>query len=259
MRQQKGFVFKTSGAWYVKYRENVSVKGKVERKLKTHRLADVNDYCRTQSQAERLATEFLRPFNEGKVTAHSSMSLSDFVERHWFPSLQSLRDATVYGYRQTWHDYMEKPFGKLPLRDIKRTDTVPYLRKLQQTGARVARSAKAVGSAIYSYANLLEIVEHNPFAGRLLPKHERTPQHATTLNEVAAQLAALKDKPQARAAIGLGYFAGLRPAEIRGVKWEDYDARMGLLMIRCSVWRTIENGTKTQDAEGLVPIKATLA
>src|SRR5215470_14530903 len=185
--KQQGFIFKTSGAWYVKYRDNRIEGGQLTRKLITHRLADVNDYCRTKSDARKVANEFLKPFNEGKLDARSTITLSDFVEHHWFPSVETLRDATVHGYRQTWRDYLEKPFGKMALRDIKRTDTVPYLRKLQQTGARVARSAKAVGSAIYSYANLLEIVEHNPFAGRLLPKHERTEQHATTLNEVAAQ------------------------------------------------------------------------
>ncbi len=261
MRQQKGCVFKASGTWYVKYRDNVLENGKVKRKLLTHPLAKVDDYCRTKSDARKLAKEFLEPVNEEKLDARSTMSLKSFVEDHWLPSLEStVRPATRYGYKRTWHDYLEPAFDGKPLRDIKRGLVVPHLRKLQiDKGPRAARSAKAVGSAIFAYANLLEIVEHNPFAGRLLPKHERTEQQAVSINEIAAQLAALKSEPQARAAIGLGFFAGLRPAEIRGLKWEDYDAGSRQLLIRRSMWRTRENGTKTPDAEGLVRVKDTLA
>jgi len=261
MRQQKGFVFKASGAWYVKYREDVIERGKAIRKLRTHRLADVNDFCRTPSEARKLAAEFLKPLNEGQLSAQSTVTLADFVRNNWLPSLEStVRPATRYGYKQTWGDYLEPRFGRMALRDIKKVDTVPYLRKLQvEKGARSARNAKAVGSAIFAYANLLEITESNPFAGRLLPKHEREDQHAASMNEVVAQLAALKSEPQARAAIGLGFFCGLRPAEIRGVKWEDYDPKVGQLLIRRSVWRTKENGTKTEDAQGLVPVNEVLA
>ena len=55
MRQQTGFVFKASGGWYVKYREDVLENGDIVRKLKTHRLADVDDECRTISDARKLA------------------------------------------------------------------------------------------------------------------------------------------------------------------------------------------------------------
>jgi integrase len=261
MRQQKGFVFKASHGWYVKYRDNVLENGKIVRKLLTHRLADVDDFCRTKSDAEKKAKEFLAPLNDERLDARSTMTLKSFVEDQWLPSLEStVRPATRYGYKRTWHDYLEPVLGRKALRDIKRSLTVPHLRTLQiDKGPRVARGAKAVGSAIFAYANLLEIVEHNPFAGRLLPKHERTEQQAVSLNEVAAQLAALKSEPQARAAIALGFFGGLRPAEIRGLKWEDYDAKEGQFLIRRSMWRTKENGTKTPDAEGLVSVKGTLA
>jgi integrase len=262
MKEQNGHIFKASGAYYLKYRTDVVEGDKVIRKLKTHRLGDVDDLCRTISDARKLAKEFLAPFNkEGGVTAQSSITLKSFVENHWLPSLEiTVRPATRYGYKRTWESYLEPVLGKKALRDIRRADTVPYLRELQvEKGGRTARSAKAVGSAIFSYANLLEITESNPFAGRLLPRHERQDQHATSLNEFVAQLAALKSQPQARAAIGLGYFAGLRPAEVRGVKWEEYDARMGQLLICRSIWRTEENGTKTPGAEGLVPVSQTLA
>jgi integrase len=258
--KQKGHIFQVSGGWYVQYR--------IAGKQTKHRLCDFDpDRHRSRgkgyipSDVKALAAEHMRPLQEGRVKAGSLMSLKSFVETQWLPSLESgVRPATRYGYQRTWHDYLEDTMGDKALRDVKRGLTVPHLRKLQlETGPRAARSAKAVGSAIFAYANLLEIVDHNPFAGRLLPKHERTEQQAVSMNEAVAQLAALSNEPQARAAVALGFFAGLRPAEIRGLKWEDYDPRSGQLLIRRSMWRTKENHTKTPEAEGLVCVKDTLA
>lgn len=253
MRQQKGFVFKASGAWYVKYR--------IGGKLKTHRLADVNDYCRTEKQARKLAEEFLKPINEGTITVGSTMPLTQFVEGTWFPHVEAeVRPATFYGYRQMWRLYLRPKFGDRPLCEIKRKDVAPYLDWLQkEKGPRAARYAKTVASMIFNYAiDPMELLDSNPFHGRMLKKHEREQGYATTLNEFAAMLHAFSD-PQARAVLGLAYFAGLRPSEIRGLQWPDYDPRTRQMLIHTSVWKKyINNGSKTEDASALVPVNQPL-
>lgn len=264
MKQQKGFIFKSSGAWYLKYREDVVEDGKVTRKLKTHRLADVDDYCRTESDAKKLAADFLRPLNEGRLDARSTMTLTDFVEAKntgWLAYIEDeVRPATEHGYKQTWELYIKPQFGRMALRDIRRRDVVPYLRKLStKTGSRVAKYAKTVGSMIFNYAILLEVMDSNPFAGKMLPKTKRTQQPVTELNEFSAMLHALKDQPQARAALGLTFFGALRPSEVRGLKWPNYDPRSRQMLIQCSRWGTEENETKTDEATALVPVNDPLA
>lgn len=163
MREQKGFIFRASGGWYVKYRENVLENGKPVRKLKTHRLADVDDHCMTESQARKLAKEFLKPFNEGKITPASAMTLDEFVDvkyggvggsikGYWeYAGETELSPATVYGYKRTYADYLQPAFGSMRLRDIKRAEVLGYLLSIyHERGRRVARSAKAVGSAIFA-------------------------------------------------------------------------------------------------------------
>lgn len=103
MREQSGHIFKASGAWYLKYRTDVIEDGKVNRVLKTHRLADLDDRCRTISDAKKMAKEFLKPFNEGKISAQSSVSLTDFVENTWLPWIRSqVRAASEDSNRRTW-------------------------------------------------------------------------------------------------------------------------------------------------------------
>ncbi len=260
MRQQEGFIFKASGAWYLKYREDVVENNEIVRKLKTHRLADVDDRCRTISDARKLAKEFLKPLNEGKLDARSTMSLTDFVEQHWLKWAETqTRPATYYGYKRTWGTYLKPKFGKQALRDIRKRDVIPYLLKLSSgTGTRVAKYSKAIGSMIFNYAVQLEIVESNPFFGKMLPKSKHTPQHDTELNEFAAMQAALKNELQARVCLGLMFFAGLRPSEVRGLQWPDYDPRSRVLFVHSSRWRKQQNQTKTDEATALVPVNAPL-
>jgi integrase len=57
---------------------------------------------------------------------------------------------------------------------------------------------------------------------------------------------------RAAVAVGLAYFAALRPAEIRGLKWTDYSD--GELSIKRGVWRNIIGETKTEDSAATVPV-----
>lgn len=70
---------------------------------------------------------------------------------------------------------------------------------------------------IFGYAvRPLEVLEANPFAGKMLRKQDRKQGYATNLNEFAAMLQAFKDQPQARVTLGLTYFAGLRRLRCAG-------------------------------------------
>ena len=61
-----------------------------------------------------------------------------------------------------------------------------------------------------------------------------------------------RSKLQAQTAIGLMFFAGLRPGEARGARWEDYDGK--LLSVKRSVWRKHTTDPKTEGAKKPVPV-----
>src|SRR5208283_2005022 len=101
--KQQGHVFKASGSWYVKYREDAQDNGQIVRKLKTQRLAPVDDMCRTLSDARKLAEEFLAPLNRNQLTAQSTMSVRDFTENVYLPFVKDSKRASTYkGYRDIW-------------------------------------------------------------------------------------------------------------------------------------------------------------
>ena len=62
---------------------------------------------------------------------------------------------------------------------------------------------------------------------------------------------------KARAAVALQFFAGLRPGEARGARWEDYDGKR--LSVCQSVWHTHITTPKTIESSKPVPVIEPLA
>jgi integrase len=50
------------------------------------------------------------------------------------------------------------------------------------------------------------------------------------------------------------FFAGLRPGEARGARWEDFEGKR--IFVRQSVWHTFTTDPKTLDAASPVPVMA---
>ena len=87
----------------------------------------------------------------------------------------------------------------------------------------------------------------------IIPRKAAAPAetHVSTPDEVVAILDILKrakgleerQKLQAQTAIAFMFFAGLRPGEARGARWEDYDGKT--VSVKRSVWRKHTTNPKT--------------
>ena len=124
-------------------------------------------------------------------------------------------------------------------------------------GRSSLKHAKSLLSGIFTYAKNLGVLDGvNPVQGTTIPRKAAAPAetHASTPDEVVAILDVLKrakgleerQKLQAQTAIGLTFFAGLRPGEARGGRWEDYDCKW--LRVKRSVWRKHTTDPKTASA-----------
>lgn len=135
-------------------------------------------------------------------------------------------------------------------------------------GREMLKKSKAILSGIFTLPrNLGALNQPNPIPGTMIPKKaaKSSDLHAASLDEVAAILDALgnarleDDKEvsreyrlKARAAVALQFFAGLRPGEARGARWEDYDGKR--LTICQSVWHTYTTTPKTEESAKSVPV-----
>jgi integrase len=278
MGRQTGHIFKSKSGerWFARWREDVIEDGQVKRKLRFRDLAPVSDTYRREKDVQPLLDEILAPVNAGKMKPESSLSVSEYGENHWLPwTRENCKPSTVAGYEFYWNTYLEPRLQKIAIRDFRTVDAANLLTDLQRSnnlGRTMLKKAKAILSGIFTLARNQGVLDAaNPIPGTMIPKKAAAPaeMHAATPEEVVAILDAIDNaKPedkeigclarlQAKAAVGLCFFAGLRPGEARGARWEDYEGKR--LAVRQSVWHTHTTTPKTEESANFVPVIESLA
>ena len=266
IKTQNGTIKRIGKSWYGRWREDAIVDGKIQRVQKFVKLADVDDRYRTKADVRPLLDEKLRPLNEGRSDARSTLTLALFVSEYYLPyGRESFKPSTIHGYTKLWRDALCPRVGEIRLRDFKTVDAANLLTALAAKGwgRRSLQHAKSLLSGIFTYAKNLGVLDGiNPVQGTIIPRkaaapgetHATTPEEVLTILEVLEKAKDIEDRKriQAQAAIALVFFTGLRPGEARGTRWEDYDGKT--LNVRQSVWRKHTTDPKTASAAKPVPV-----
>jgi len=229
-RQQTDYIWKVGRSWYGRWWENVLQDGRVVRKQRSRKLADYCDRYRTKADVRPLLTEVLRPINEGRSDARRTMPIAEYIEQHYLPfAKENLKPSTYYGYNFVHRRYLAPRLGQAVLRDYRTVDATNLLADIhRQTHVRrkQLRHVKAFLSTVFTHAKQQGVLDApNPIRDAGVPRAAEAPEgtRAASLEEVMAMLETLKG--QARTAVALIYFCGLRPGEARGARWEDFDGK----------------------------------
>ena len=266
MKTQNGEIKRIGNSWYGRWYEDVIENGQTVRKRRFEKLCDVDDRYRTKTDVRPLLAAKLRALNEGRTDARSSLTLAAFVSEYYDPYIrENLKPSTVHGYSKLWEDALCPRVGEIRLRDFKTVDAANTLTYFARRGwGRLSlQHAKSLLSGIFTYAKNLGVLDGvNPVQGTIIPRKAAAPAetHASTADEVVATLDLLRrakgveerQKLQAQTAVALMFFAGLRPGEARGARWEDYDGKT--LSVKQSVWREHTTDPKTASAKKPVPV-----
>jgi integrase len=260
-RQQTGYIWKVGRSWFGRWREDVIEDGRVVRKQRSARLADVCDRYRSKADVRPLLAEKLRPINEGKTRPESTLPITDFVTCHYWPFVEeNYKPSTIAGYKNLWRDYVQPYLGKTVIRDFRTVDAATLLGEVHRSrsvGRKTLKHIKSLLSAVFTFAKNQGALDGvNPIRDAMIPKKAAAPDdsHATTPDEVLAIMDILSTdgENKARAAVALMFFAGLRPGEARGACWEDFDDKQ--LVVRQSVWHTHTTSPKTAASANPVPV-----
>jgi integrase len=240
MRTQHGTIKRIGPSWYGRWREDVIENGQTVRKQRFEKLCDVDDRYRTKTDVRPLLTEKLQASNEGRTDARSSLTLAVFVSEFYEPYIRAnFKPSTVHGYSKLWKDAISPRVGEIRLRDFKTVHAANTLLALAANnwGRRSLQHAKSLLSGIFTYSKNLGVLDGvNPVQGTIIPRKAKAPAetHASTPEEVLAILDVLRSakdleelqKLQAQTAIALMFFAGLRPGEARGIRWQTTAAKL---------------------------------
>lgn len=255
-RKQKGEVIETRGAFFGRYYHTAE---DGTRKQKAVKLADKSDLYRSRVDVQPLMDNLMRSVNEeASAVVTPRQTLTDFIENHYLPWCESNKSpATANGYTRLWHCYLKAHVGEIRISDLQTVQVTDVLTHYAKKGirSRTLSHIKWFLSGVYVYAISSGVVPKNPVpAAKWLVKVARPEQQAEySLETVLSMLRTLEPLDlRAAVAVALAYFAALRPAEIRGLKWEDYDGAE--LDIKRAVWRDKVGETKTEGSAATVPV-----
>lgn len=271
MRRQNGHIYKENGVWLGKWREYAIVDGRKVSKQCARKLADYSDRYRCESDVRPILDDILRPINARTSTPESTLTVAQYGEEYWLPwTEENCKPSTVNGYKRFWEAYLSPRLQDVTLRDFRTVDAANILDALHRStacGRTMLKHAKSILSGIFTLARNKGVLSSpNPIQGTMIPRKAATPHetHAATMDEVATILNAVEKQEvkdmeitremrlKVKAAIALQFFAGLRPGEARGVRWEDYSGKR--LAVCQSVWRTFETAPKTESSAKPVPV-----
>jgi integrase len=266
MREQTGQVFHKGKSWFVRYCDDVmQPDGTIRRKRVCKKLpVGVCDEYRTRKSVQSFVDEILAPVNGGLLNPHSTMLVTEFIEKVYLPEYVTtqLRASTQKGYRETYEDHLKNRMGKLTLRGFRTVHGEQILAQIARQGeGRLGKNSlkhiKSFLSGVFKQAKRLGILDGiNPMQDTSIP---RTPEpedtYAYSLPEVTRILSFLSEPEHT--VVLTAALTGLRKSEIRGLYWADFDGKE--LGVKRSVWNSTINEPKTNRSKAPIPVVKQLA
>lgn len=254
---QAGYVYKNGKYWTLRYYEDVLVSGQLVRKQKARKLAPVGDQYPTKTSVKELAESFLAPINSHQRRPESSQRVVDFLEHTYLPWVRlNKRPSTAKGYTDMFK-LVRDHLGDVTMHEFH----TPEAQRLMNAACPIEgmahtthKNVKSFLSGAFRFAKQEGAIDReNPMRDVSIPRGLRAEDdHAYTLDEVTRMLAVLEEP--ARTIVLVAALSGLAKAELKGLRWEDFDGEA--LDVSRNVWSGIVGETKTLARRAPVPVLA---
>lgn len=263
-RHQTGYIFESSsGAFHVRYYTTEIVDGQPKRVQRSHLLCRKDDkhFSKTCKAVKLLRDEEMRKVNASQVS-EADMLVTDFWEQRYLPFVtENMKPSTVSGYKQIWNQHLKGHFAGMTLQGYRTHVGSTLLLSLTKTqGRRTLNHIRSLASGIFTHAINEGRLESNPWhdvriLGKVTPP-KPTPHY--TLEQAENIVSALIERVDCQLMVALSFFAGLRPGEIAGLRWEDFDAvgNSPVVHIRRACVRGVVGTPKTPESVATLPLLA---
>jgi integrase len=225
-RSQGGISRRADGRWVV----TVQVEGQ-----------RVWRYARTEREAKALLADLRRDLVLGRFQPPTRMTLADWLLQDGAQrQAQGLRASTLATERQVL-GRLEARLGRVRLHALTPAMVAQALADLRRAGmgSRRLELAHACLRSSLNRAVALGLLAQNPVERVPRPRHEPREKPTWTVAQARAFLGvALASRGRYGPAFALQLATGLRPSELLGLRWEDWDPTTGTLTVRRAVvWR----------------------
>jgi integrase len=260
-RFQHGSLFKRgtrTKVWVARWWEDViGTEGKLERVRRSEALGPVADIP-TRRQAERILSDRLRGINSGDYRPQSSCTLSDFVQRTWFPEvLPTLKYPSKKHYEYIVNGHMIPVFGDMQLRLISRESIQSFLNSKLRSGLswKTVKHIRTSFGTVLGAAEMRGLIQSNPARHTKLPRRGPVTEKAPIAPEKIRQLLEALPEPS-RSLAWLLVLTGLRVGELLALRWRNIDLALGWLRVRETVYEGRFDDPKSKRSKRTVPLGA---
>jgi len=213
--------FREGNWWWINPWQDEFIEGRIVRKRKRMKVAPA---ALSEREARRIATETLRPMNQGLESIGSATQFGAYIASTYRSTvLPLLATTTRNNYEGVLRKHLLPMFSEAALRDVNTITLQKYFSGMR-SGHTTAMKIKDVLASVLGSAVRFGLLVKNPLTGvqLLAPRvGKRTKSHITP--EQFDALVNLMAEPYATM-VYVCVMAGLRVSELIGLKWEDVHA-----------------------------------
>lgn len=199
----------------------------------------------SRDAAEDWLRSVSRERRDGRYTAPSELTVRQLMTDWLARGAGNWSSSTTATYRQRTERHVLPALGSLRVTALTTPRMQHWVDGLRTRGFRpnTIDGAIRVISGALNEAVQLGIIDHNPVRGIKRPAIKQQPPATWTAEEVRRVMAQLTDEPMWRALYRVALATGMRPGELRALRWQDVEWEQGRIIVR----RTI-----TKDTDGRV-------
>ena len=213
--------------WRLRYRY-----AKVEKLLSLGNYPDISlkRAREKRDEARRLLADGIDPSARRKSDQQAKSETFEAIAREWL-EMRAKTSAAITMQKARWLLEMVFPrIGKRPIREITAPELLSALRRIESRGHHeTAHRAKQKCGQVFRYAIVTGRAERDVTAdlrGALVPVVSRNHASLTDPAEVGSLLRAIdgyEGQPITAAALKLAPLVFVRPGELRGARWSEFD------------------------------------
>lgn len=206
----------------------------------------------TADEASDYLRERWRSRRDGRSVTPSGLTVADLI-RDWLDRGQDDWQPTTYATNRRYAERHVIPaIGHVRVDTLDPLQVQRWIDQMRRSGLgahHIANCTRVVSSS-YRQAMQIGLVRANPVTGTKRPT-VRKPEIVTwTADEIGRVDAWLADAPLWQAVYRVALTTGMRPGELRALRWEDIDQQQGAIRVRRTMTRDAEDrpvvGTQTK-------------
>ena len=231
-------------------------------------------YAKTLNDFRIKEAEIMRDISEGIRTHDRNITVNDLFNA-WREDKKGLRSSTKGNYTYMYEQYVQDSFGKLKIRDVKKSDVRRFYNQLHEAKGLSFNTIEVIQNILNQMFTLAvddDYTRKSPVSkalGECKQSHnyQRPKRHALTIAEQKAFVEFIKNNSVFSHWLPLFTFllgTGCRVSEVISLRWKDVDMEEGIISINHGITYyqretkvckfQISENTKTEAGTRMIPM-----